>query len=102
MKISNKNANEALNIRDTITSIFATTQQVDKTISILPFKHDNLLPLLSGASISIEEETYNTHFTTPDVDSKYVKFHLYIQSTQKCNMIKFNPFVHSKIKAARV
>ena len=80
-KIRNKSANKASNVRDTIASIFTTMQQVDKTLSILPLKHDNLPPLLSGASILPEEDTYNIYFTTPHIDSKYTKVHLYIQST---------------------
>ena len=57
IKIFNKSDNETSNIRDTIASIFATRQQLDKALFILPLKDNNLPSLLSGDFIPPEEDT---------------------------------------------
>ena len=102
IRIPSKNANEDINVRDNIAIYFAAMKQVDTTIAILPLSNSDLPAILHSTSLPSNSECINKYFTTPTVDRRFTRVHLYIQTTQRFNNIKYHPFVKAKLNKSGV
>ena len=102
IKLPHQKSTDDPAIQNRIAPLFATMQQVDATLAILPLNHKSLLPLLSGPSLPQEHDLYNKYTTVPFIDLRSSKIHLYFQSTKKFNEIKFNLFVLNHLNKHRI
>lgn len=90
------------NVRNKAAALFATMQQVDPSLAVLPLQDKALPPLLSGPLFPTEKSAFSMYFTVPTFDSRSAKVHVYMQTTARFNWIKFNPFVHSHLKKHKI
>ena len=89
-----------VNIRNKAATLFATMQQVDPTLTLLPLKKSEYeLPvILRSSSFPTETQLLKHYFSIPSFASKSAKVHCYLQTSKRFSDIKFNNFVYSHLQ----